>query len=91
MPRATRLHVPDETLQGFEELAQLCCRTRSELMIEALDECLAAKRQYIALIQEGEHALDAGRSRSHDAVVALLKERGMLREYYTAFAESERA
>ena len=55
---ATSLRVPDETRQGFEELAQLSGRTRSELMIEALHEYLTVKRQRIALIQEGEAALN---------------------------------
>jgi predicted transcriptional regulator len=91
MSTATSLRLPDETWRGFEELAQLSGRSRSELMIEALDEYLAAKRLRIAVIQEGEHALDEGRCTSHDAVVSLLKERGMLRADYTAFAESERA
>jgi predicted transcriptional regulator len=86
MSMATSLRVPDETRQGFEELAQLSGRTRSELMIEALEEYLAAKRQQIALIQEGERALDEGRSRSHAAVVALLQERGILRGNYVPFA-----
>ena len=90
MSMATSLRVPDETRQGFEELAQLSGRTRSELMIEALDEYLAVKRQRIALIQEGELALNEGRSKSHDAVIALLKERGMLRPDYAPFAEHER-
>ena len=83
---ATSLRVPDETRQGFEELAQLSGRTRSELMIEALQEYLTAKRQRIALIQEGETALNEGRAKRHDAVIALLKERGMLRADYVAFA-----
>lgn len=91
MPIATSLRVPDETRRGFDELAQLSGRNRSELMIEALDEYLAAKRQRIALIQEGERALNEGRSRSHDAVIALLKERGMLRAEYELFAADERA
>lgn len=89
MPIATSLRVPDETRQGFEELAQLSGRTRSELMIEALEEYLAAKRQRIALIQEGEHALNEGRSRSHDAVIALLKERRMLGAGYVPYGEDE--
>jgi predicted transcriptional regulator len=87
MAMATSLRVPDETRQGFEELAQLSGRNRSELMIEALEEYLAAKRQRIALIQEGEVALDEGRVKSHDAVIALLKQRGMLRAAYVSFAE----
>ena len=91
MAMATSLRVPDETRQGFEELAQLSGRNRSELMIEALEEYLAAKRQRIALIQEGEVALDEGRVKSHDAVLALLKERGMLRDDYVSFAEDTNA
>ena len=90
MSTATSLRVPDETWRGFEELAQLSGRNRSELMIEALQEYLAAKRQRIALIQEGERALDEGRSRSHDAVIALLQERGMLGADYVPFAADER-
>jgi predicted transcriptional regulator len=90
MSTATSLRVPDETRQGFEELAQLSGRNRSELMIEALQEYLAAKRQRIALIQEGERALDEGRSKSHDAVIALLQERGMLGADYVPFAADER-
>jgi predicted transcriptional regulator len=91
MSLATSLRVPDETRQGFEELAQVTGRTRSELMIEALDEYLAAKRQRIALIHEGERALDEGRSASHDAVIARLKANGMLRADYVPFSEDERA
>lgn len=90
MSLATSLRVPDETRQGFDELAQLSGRNRSELMIEALEEYLEAKRQRIALIQEGERALNDGRSKSHDAVIALLKERGMLHADYVPFAEDER-
>lgn len=90
MPIATSLRLPDETRRGFEELAQLSGRNRSELMIEALEEYLATKRQRIALIQEGERALDERRSRSHDAVIALLKERGMLHTEYRPFAGDER-
>lgn len=90
MATATSLRVPDETRQGFEELAQLSGRNRSELMIEALQEYLSAKRKRIALIQEGERALDEGRSRSHDALIALLQERGMLGADYVPFAADER-
>jgi predicted transcriptional regulator len=82
----TSLRVPEETRQGFEELARLSGRTRGELMIEALEEYLAAKRQCIALIQEGEAALDEGRSKGHGAVINLLKDRGMLNPGYVAFA-----
>ena len=91
MTTATSLRVPDETRQGFEDLAHLSGRTRSELMIEALDEYLAAKRRRIALIQEGESALQEGRSRDHDAVVALLKERGMVGADYARSDTAERA
>ncbi len=90
MATATSLRVPDETRQGFEELAQLSGRNRSELMIEALQEYLSAKRKRIALIQEGERALDEGRSRSHDALIALLQERGVLGADYVPFAADER-
>lgn len=89
MSMATSLRVPDATRQGFEELARLSGRNRSELMIEALEEYLAARWQRIALIQEGERALDEGRSKSHDAVIALLKERGMLPAGYVPFAADE--
>lgn len=71
MPTATSLRVPDAMRQRFGQLARLSGRDRSELMIEALDEYLAARRR-IALIQEGERALNEGRSRSHDVVIALL-------------------
>jgi predicted transcriptional regulator len=84
---ATSLRVPEETRQGFEELAHLSGRTRSELMIEALQEYLTAKRQRIALIQEGEAALNEGHAKSHESVVRLLKERGMLSGGYTAFVD----
>ncbi len=87
MAMATSLRVPDETRRGFEELAELSGRTRSELMIEALQEYLTAKRLRIALIQEGETALNEGRAKSHDAVIVLLKERGMLSAGYTAFTD----
>ena len=90
MSMATSLRVPDEMRQGFEELARLSGRTRSDLMIEALEEYLEARRQRIALIQEGERALDEGRSRGHEAVIALLKERGMLRADYVPFAGDHR-
>jgi predicted transcriptional regulator len=84
---ATSLRVPDETRQGFEELAHLSGRTRSELMIEALEEYLIAKRRRIALIQEGEAALNEGRAKTHDTVIARLKEQGMLSAGYAAFAD----
>jgi predicted transcriptional regulator len=89
MSMATSLRVPDETRRGFEELARLSGRHRSELMIEALDEYLAARQQRIALIQEGERALDEGRAKGHDAVIALLKERGMLPAGYVPFDAAE--
>jgi predicted transcriptional regulator len=88
MALATSLRLPDETRQGFDELAQLSGRSRSELMIEALDEYLAAKRRRIAQIQEGERSLEDGRARSHDEVIALLKTRGMVRSDYVPFSES---
>jgi len=87
MTPATSLRLPEETRLGFDELAKLSGRSRSELMIEALDEYLAAKRQRIALIQEGDQALGAGRGMEHAALVALLKERGMLGADDVGFAE----
>jgi len=50
MTMPTNLRVPEETCRGFEELANVSGRGRSELMIEALDEYLATMRQRIALI-----------------------------------------
>ncbi len=90
MPTATSLRIPDETRIGFDELAQLSGRTRSKLMVEALDEYLAAKRRRIALIQEGERDLDEGRFENHETLVARFKERGMLAANYVPFAEHPR-
>ena len=90
MTTPTSLQVPDETRQGFEELAIVSGRGRSELMIEALDEYLAVRRQRIALIQEGERAMSEGRSSDHASVIALLERRGVLPAGYSELAEDQR-
>lgn len=90
MASATSLRMPEETRLGFDELAQISGRTRSELMVEALEEYLAAKRRRIALIQEGERDLDEGRFESHEALVARFKGRGLLDADYVPFAEHPR-
>lgn len=90
MTTPTSLRVPDETRLGFEELANVSGRGRSELMIEALEEYLAARRQRIALILEGERALNEGRSSDHASVIALLEDRGVLSAGYSELADDQR-
>lgn len=84
------LCVAEEIHLAFDELARLSGRTRDELMVEVLDEYLAAKRLRIASIQEGERDLKEGRFRDHAAVIAHFKERGLLDMDYVPFTKQQR-
>jgi len=90
MASATSLRMPEETRLGFDELAQISGRTRSELMVEALEEYLAAKRRRIALIQEGERDLKEGRFQTHKMLISRFKERGILDADFVPFVEQPR-
>ena len=78
MSTMTSLRIPDAMRTQYDALAEATGRTRSDLMIEALDAYIAAKMQRIAMIQEGVRQLDEGRTHTHDDVIATLQARGML-------------
>lgn len=78
MSTMTSLRIPDDMRVQYDALAEATGRTRSDLMVEALDAYLAAKMQRIAMIQEGVRQLDEGRTHTHDEVIATLQARGML-------------
>ncbi len=90
MSTMTSLRIPDDMRARFDALADAMGRTRSDLMIEALDAYIAAKTQRIALIQEGVRQLDDGRMHTHDEVIATLQARGMLHTDYQREREQER-
>ncbi len=78
MSTMTSLRIPDAMRTQYDALAEATGRTRSDLMVEALDAYIAAKMQRIAMIQEGVRQLDEGRTHTHDEVIATLRARGML-------------
>ncbi len=78
MSTMTSLRIPDTMRTQYDALAEATGRTRSDLMVEALDAYIAAKMQRIAMIQEGVRQLDEGPTHTHDEVIATLRARGML-------------
>jgi RHH-type rel operon transcriptional repressor/antitoxin RelB len=72
------LRIPDAMRTQYDALAEATGRTRSDLMVEALDAYIAAKMRRIAMIQEGVRQLDEGSAHTHDEVIATLRARGML-------------
>jgi len=87
MSTMTSLHIPDAVRAQYDALAEATGRTRSDLMVEALDAYIAAKMQRIAMIQEGVRQLDEGHAHTHDAVIATLQARGMLPADYRRDSE----
>jgi predicted transcriptional regulator len=74
----TSLRLSDELREQYETLAQITGRSRTRLMIEAMEHYIEGQMQEIALIQEGSVQLDVGQGMAHDEVVAQLISRGML-------------
>ncbi len=78
MSTMTSLCIPDALRTQYDALAEATGRTRSDVMVEALDAYMVVKMRRIAMIQEGVRQLDEGSTHTHDEVIATLRARGML-------------
>lgn len=74
----TSLRLSEEVRDRYDTLAKLTGRTRTGLMVEAIERYIEQQMREIALVQEGIAQLDAGVGIPHEDVVARLIERGML-------------
>lgn len=76
----TSLRLSEDVREHYDTLAKLTGRTRTGLMIEAIERYIEHQMHEIALVQEGIAQLDAGQGIAHEDIVMRLMERGMISE-----------
>lgn len=76
----TSLRLSEDVRERYDTLAKLTGRTRTGLMIEAIERYIEHQMHEIALVQEGIAQLDAGQGIAHEDIVMRLMERGMISE-----------
>jgi RHH-type transcriptional regulator, rel operon repressor / antitoxin RelB len=87
----TSIRLPDEIKERFEALAATTGRSRNYLMLDALTRYLQEEEWQLQQIEEGIRAADEhpDDSMTHEAMVAGLIQRGVLRQEDLDRAESE--